>query len=211
MKNVLIADDHSIIRLGVKNIILENFDVDRIDEAENEGEVKALVKKTKYDLIVLDIKMPNSDFVKTLEWICILSRETNVLVFSMHEEELYGLRCLTIGAKGFLQKTCTNDEMLAALKSAISGKPYISPALTEILVKNKESKKELNPFLNLSSRELEIALFLNKGIALPEICSILNIQYSTGNTYKRRILEKLHVHNILSMSRLMTSFNIDGY
>jgi two-component system invasion response regulator UvrY len=211
MKNILIADDHSIIRSGLKNVIRRNYDVSRMDEAENESGIINFVKKYKYDLIILDINMPNSDFIKTLEWISIAAAETNVLVFSMHEEEVYGLRCLNIGAKGFLHKGCSDQELLTAIKSTITGKKYISPALAELLLQPKEKEKVLNPFVSLSSRELEIAVFLDKGIGLPEICSILNIQYSTGNTYKRRILEKLHVHNVLSLSRLMSSYNVVGY
>lgn len=210
MKNILIADDHSIIRTGLKNILRKNYDINRIDEAEDENTIINFVKKFRYDLIILDINMPNSDFVKTLEWICISSSDSNVLVFSMHDEEVYGLRCLNMGAKGFLHKGCSDQELLTAIGLTMTGKKYISSAVAELLLQPKEREKTSNPFINLSSRELEIALFLDKGIGLPEICSILNIQYSTGNTYKRRILEKLHVNNVLSLSRLMSSFNLVG-
>ncbi len=210
MKNILIADDHSIIRTGLKNILRKSYNINRIDEAEDESGIINFVKKFKYDLIILDINMPNSDFVKTLEWIGITAVDTNVLVFSMHEEEVYGLRCLNMGAKGFLHKACSDQELNAAINLTIAGKKYISPALAELLIQPREREKVVNPFVSLSSRELEIALFLDKGIGLPEICSILNIQYSTGNTYKRRILEKLHVNSVLSLSRLMSSFNLVG-
>ena len=210
MKNILIADDHAIIRTGIKSILRKNFSTNRIDDAENEAEITHLIKRYKYDLLVLDINMPNTDFIKTLEWVCITSKETNVLVFTMHEEEIYGLRCLNIGAKGFLHKTCSDEELVVAIKATLNGKKYISQSLAEIVFRPKEVEKQANPFHNLSSRELEIAMFLNKGLPLPEICSILNIQYSTGNTYKRRILEKLSVQNVLSMTRLMTSFNVVG-
>lgn len=210
MKSVLLADDHAIVRYALKNVLRDSFHVDRIDEAANETDIKNHVKKWKYDLIVLDINMPKSDFAKTLEWISILSSETSVLVFTMHDEEVYGLRSLHIGAKGFLQKTCSDDELYMALKTTLAGKSYIGPNLAEILVNSKDNGNTLNPFLNLSSRELEIATFLSNGLPLPEICSILNIQYSTGNTYKRRIMEKLHVNNVVSMSKLMSSYNLAG-
>jgi two-component system invasion response regulator UvrY len=208
MKNILIADDHSIIRIGLKSIVRKNYDVNRLDENEDENEITNLVKKFRYDLIILDINMPNSDFMKTLEWICIFSKDTNVLVFSMHEEQVYGLRCLNLGAKGYLNKACCDKELITAIKTTMTGKRYLSPALTESLLQSREKENVMNPFVNLSSRELEIALFLDKGIGLPKICSILNIQYSTGNTYKRRILEKLNVQNVLSLSRLMSSYDM---
>ena len=207
MKNVLIADDHCMIRSGIKNVLRKNFSTNRIDEAADGIEIEHFMKRYKYDLLILDINMPKTDFIRTLEWVRVASIETNVLVFSMHEEEIYGVRCLNMGAKGFLNKNCSDEELIQAIRITIVGRKYISAGLAEKLIKPKETESYANPFHTLSSRELEIAQFLNSGVPLPEICSILNIQYSTGNTYKRRILEKLNVHNVLSMTRLMTSFN----
>ena len=210
MRNILIADDHSIVRSGIKGIILKNLTVTKIDEAANENEIVHQVKSTLYDLIILDINMPDTDFVKLINWLNVTAPKANILVFSMYPEEIYGERCLQLGAKGFLNKAAPETEILLAITQLLSGKKYISNTLAEKLHKRNGDNNITNPFNALSSRELEIAILINKGHSLPEICTILNIQYSTANTYKRRIFEKLNITNTLTLSRLMQTFNMEG-
>jgi two-component system invasion response regulator UvrY len=209
MNKILIADGHGIVRLGIKTLILENFHVSKIDEAGNENETVNLVKSCVYDLIVLDINMPDSDFVKLMHWLSVTTPRTRTLIFSTYPEDIYAERCLQLGAKGFLHKAASNEEILHAIKKVLNGKIYINEAFSEILERNNDKGKIRNPFHKLSSRELEIAALINKGHSLPQICNILNIQYSTANTYKRRIFEKLTVQNTLALSRLMRVFNME--
>ena len=208
MSKILLADDHSIVRSGVKALINANFSMFKTDEAADEPEVIKCVKANYYDLIILDIYLGDSDFVKLMEWLNTTVPETPILVFSMYQEEVYGLRSLQLGAKGYLRKTATDEEILLAIRTVLDGKKYINSALAEILSNQYNTNHIANPFKNLSSREIEIALLLNSGKTLPEICTILNIQYSTANTFKRRIFEKLNIQNVLSLSRLMQSFNV---
>ena len=208
MRKILLADDHSIVRSGIKFLVQENFNPKRIDEAENEDEIVKCVKAHDYELILLDISLPNTDFARLMHWIAVTSPNTKVLVFSMHPEDIYGARSLQLGAKGYLHKTVTNEEIVLAIKRVLEGKKYIGLKLAELLSDTNTDAKTTNPFQSLSSRELEIVVHLNSGKSLPEICNILKIQYSTANTYKRRIFDKLNVHNLLSLSRLMQSFNM---
>jgi len=208
MRNILLADDHSIVRSGIKSMIRDKIGNFNIDEAENENDIVTAVKSCNYDLVILDINMGDYDFVKLMEWLSFTSSDTSILIFSMHPEAIYGLRCLQLGAKGYLHKTASDEEIVIAINTVLNGKKYINAALAEILSQSSEDKNTGNPFQSLSSREIEIALLLNSGKSLPEICTILNIQYSTANTYKRRIFEKLHVNSILSLSRLMQTYNI---
>jgi two-component system invasion response regulator UvrY len=208
MSKILLADDHSIVRSGIKALINENFSMCEINEAADEAEVVKCVKANHYDLIILDINLGDSDFVKLMEWLNATAPETPILVFSMYQEELYGLRSLHLGAKGYLRKTATDEEILLAIKTVLDGKKYINSALAEILSNHHDTNHVGNPFKNLSSRETEIALLLNSGKSLPEICTILSIQYSTANTFKRRIFEKLNIQSVLSLSRLMQTFNV---
>src|SRR4051812_40918926 len=208
MSKILIADDHSIVRAGIKALIKANFNGIKVDEAANETEVVRCVKSNNYLLIIQDINMENSDFVKLMEWLNAITPETSVLVFSMYPEDLYGLRCLQLGAKGYLRKTASDEEIVLALRTVLEGKKYINAALAEILSLHNGTKQASNPFDDLSTREMEIALLLNSGKSLPEICKTLSIQYSTANTFKRRIFEKLNIQNILSLSRLLQSFNV---
>ena len=211
MKNILLADDYPIVRLAVKNIIMKHLNVDRIDEADSELSIRKFVKKIRYDLIILDINMPSSDSIKTLEWLCSSFPATNILVLTMHEESFYGLRCLNMGAKGFLNKNCETSELVEGIRATLLGQTYISTTLSEIVAHAQRREKIANPFTKLSTRELEIAKFLNRGITLHNICSLLHIQYSTGNTYKRRIMEKLNVETVVSLSKLMSLYSIGGY
>lgn len=206
---ILIADDHSIVRAGIKALIKDHLDAKQIDEAASENDIIRQLKATSYNLVMLDINLPGSDFVKLMEWIRCTSPETRILIFTMHTAEIYGKRCLQLGANGFLNKSASNTEMINALRKVLSGGTYIDETLQQLMTTSPKENKSGNPFDKLSTRELEIALLINKGLKLPDICSILNIQYSTANTYKRRIFEKLNVYNALSLSRLMQTFKID--
>jgi two-component system invasion response regulator UvrY len=203
-----LGDDHAIVRSGIKFLVKENFDPEVIDEAENEDEIVKCIKSNRYDLILLDITLPNTDFTRLMQWIAIAAPTAKVLVFSMHSEDIYGVRSLQLGAKGFLHKTVSNDEIVFAIRRVMEGKKYISEGLAELLTSKDNGAKITNPFNSLSQRELEIVVHLNSGKTLPEICNILKIQYSTANTYKRRIFDKLNVHSLLSLSRLMQSFGM---
>lgn len=186
------------------------MDLRAFDEADSEPEAIRLIKKNRYDLVLLDINLPNFDFSGFMQWILRWNPNEKVLVLTMHKEEVYGLRCINMGAVGYLEKTAQNAEIINAVRRVLENKKYISAKLSEFLLENKVGKTQLNPFSGLSDRELEIANLLNAGKSLPEICTILSIQYSTGNTYKRRIFEKLNVQSLLSLSKLMQAYNMTG-
>jgi two-component system invasion response regulator UvrY len=202
-KNILLADAHSIIRLGIKSIIRENLQVNNIDEAADETAITEKIKQKQYDLLLLDTQIPHTDFNKLISWITIVSPLTDIIVFTMQPEEVYGIRCLQLGTKGFLKKEASNEEILFAIKKVLNGERYMSARLSDMLANYISRKSTGNPFDNLSQREMEMVLHLQKGKTLPEICDILKIQYSTANTYKRRIFEKLQVTSLISLSRMM--------
>jgi len=211
MKNILLADDHSIVRMGVKSLLQRDLPEYIVDEAENETEIETQVKQKKYQLIILDIDIPQGDFVKLMHWLLTITPDANILIFSMHEESIYGQRCLQLGARGYLHKSANDNVILNAINRVLAGKKYISPDLAELLSDNKTSDSTLNPLLKLSIREMEIMLLLNKGRTLAEICEVLKIQYSTVSTFKRRIMEKLNVKSMHSLYKFMQSYNLDTY
>lgn len=208
--NILIADDHGIVRSGIKALIKDHFEEGNVYEASNENEIVKQAKSGFFDLILLDINMPGSDFVGMMEWLRNTMPETGVLVFTTYPEEIFGEKCLQLGAKGFLNKTASNSEILFALRKVLNGGMYINAELQKIMLPSDSGDKTINPFEKLSARELEIAVLINKGHTLPDICSLLNIQYSTANTYKRRIFEKLNVHNAVTLSHLMKTFKMQN-
>lgn len=207
MKRILLADDYSIVRSGVKSLIEEIYHQPQIDQAGNEPDLMHFLKTRRYDLVVIDIGIPGTDFAYLLNWIKLSFPDTRLLVFSMYPEEIYGVRCLQMGALGYLRKTAPNDEIILAIRKVLDGKKYISASIAELLLNANSKHTAENPFISLSTRELEILKYLNEGKSLPRICDILKIQYSTANTYKRRIFEKLNVHTMYSLSQLMRSFD----
>jgi len=209
MKQFLLADDQAIVRSGLKAIIRENFGACNIDEAENQSDIIRCVKANSYDLVILDINMEGTDFFQTLGWFKIIAPTTRVLIFTMQPENILGRTCLQLGAWGFISKRAHPDELVLVIKKLLDGQKYISSNLASTLIDNSH-KKTTNPFQNLSARELEIVLLLDEGKTLVEICELLHIEYSTVNTHKRKIFEKLMVGNVLSLSRLMRTFHIQS-
>lgn len=210
MIKILIADDHSATRLGMKVMVRNVFPGCQVDDA---GDGNAAIEKLKadsYDLILLDINMPNADPVNLMNWILTCSPSTKVLTFSMSPEEVYGKRFLQMGAKGYLKKSAPEEEIIRALKLVMSNKKYISPELGDLLSDEIISGKSVNPFDDLSTRELEIAQYLLKGYSLNELSQLLSIQYSTVCTHKQNVFEKLRVSNVLQLSSLARSYGLES-
>lgn len=209
-KRLLIADDHGIVRSGMRYLLKDHFEIGRIDEAANEEEITKQVRAFSYDLILLDIGLPGSDFVNLMNWIRQIRPETPVMIFTAFPDDIYGEKCIQLGAKGFINKIAPSSEILNAVRIVLDGGSYISPGIQKTISKSSIDGKSGNPFNKLSVRETEIAILINKGYGLPEICSILNIQYSTANTHKRRIFEKLNISNSVALSHLMHTFQVTG-
>lgn len=208
MKRILLVDDYAIVRKGIQTLIAEQVPSAVVDEAGTEEEVIHLMREKQYQLIVLDLSMPNTDFCKLVEWIRVKTPTAYILVMSTRSEEMYGLRCLQMGVQGFLNKTAANEEIVLAIQKVLNGEKYISRRLSELLVDSLNNPRATdNPFDKLSQREMEIARQLEKGKSLNEICQIMNIQYSTVNTYKRRIFEKLSVGNVLDLVKMVNTFD----
>jgi DNA-binding NarL/FixJ family response regulator len=208
MQKLLLADDHTIVRAGIKILIEESEIQVQVDEAGTGEEIISKVTNNEYDLIVLDIGIPDSDFTSLMQQIIAIAPDTKLLIFSTQPEDVYGIRCIQFGVKGYLHKSAPNQEIITAIKRVLNGEKHFSAALIELVSDRKTEKTTTNPFDSLSPRELEIAKHLNAGKSLNDICILLDIQYSTVNSFKRRLFEKLGVDSVLSLCRLMSSFDI---
>lgn len=208
MVNVLLADDHVIIRAGLKIFIEHHVPHSVIDEAWDGDSAFEKIKIKDYQLIVLDVNMPDTDSFGLVSNIIAIKPEANILMFSMNAEDIYGKKYLQIGAKGYLSKASSEEEIKIAINNVINSKRYLSPALSQALTEDALGKKSDNPFDNLSPREFEIVLHLIRGESLAEICNTLNLHSSTVGTHKARIFEKLHCSNIIDMNSLAKVFNI---
>lgn len=205
MHRFLLADDHAIVRRGIRLIIEDNFTSPALDEAENGGQLIDQVKAHAYNIVLLDIEMPDSDLSTLIPWIKLMQPDCEVLVLTGQPENVFGLRCMRLGAAAFLTKDAPEKEIVDALQSLLLRKKFVTSSMADILT---EAESGMAPIETLSDREMQIALMLEKGIGLPEICRQLHIQYSTVNTYKRRIYEKLNVGDLLSLSKLLHAYGI---
>jgi len=208
MINILIADDHTIIRTGLKLFIANYIAHSVIDEAVDGNTAFKKVKDKDYQLIILDVYMPDTDSFGLVSNIIAVRPQANILMFSMNSEEIYAKKYLLFGAKGYLCKTSSEKEIKTALNNVINGKRHISHSLNLALTDEALGKKSGNPFDNLSTREFEVVLHLIKGESSAEICHALNLQASTVGTYKTRIFEKLNCNNIININTLAKVYNI---
>lgn len=208
MHSFLLADDHSIVRSGIRGLIQSNFVAERIDEAGNGEEVIDSMKLHFYDIIMLDINLPDTEFSGIMHWISAKSPGTYILVFTMHSEDVYGIKSISLGASGFLRKNASGDNIVRAIQTVLNGKVYVSESLRSKLDDTQKGRKTNSPFDKLSARELGICILLNHGKTLPEIARIFNIEYSTVNTHKRRIFEKLNVNHPFMLFSLMQTYHI---
>ena len=143
--NILIADDHSIVRSGLKILISKDFTAE-IDEAADGNEVTELIKKKKYELAILDINMPNTNSPQLIEYIRTQQPQIKILIFSMNPEHIYARRYFKMGVNGFLSKEAADTEMPKAIQTVLSGKRYASQKVTELLMNEAVYGSKENPF-----------------------------------------------------------------
>lgn len=212
MKRVLVADDHSIVRLGASIIIKEVLKTEDIVHAESYGEVQSKIKEAQYDLLILDLNMPGGNNIRMVQEILNLQPEIKILVFSSYDEQIYALRYLEAGAMGYLNKSTSMLELRDALERLQEGKRYMSDSVRdqyiEILTKSKTEVNKNNPLLTLSDRETDVAKQLIKGYGVVDVAKAMELNPSTVSTYKSRIFKKLNIKNIPELIKIF-SLNTD--
>ena len=200
MKNFLLIDDHEIIRSGVKNVLLELFTPCEVFESKDESTALEQLKLRTYDLIIMDVQMPNTDAAGLMEYINTKYPEAKVLIFSMTTENIYAKRFLKAGAMGFVSKNSGLVELKKAIEMILDNNVYVSNNLLEQLVSDLgNANKTSNPLEKLSSREVQIVALLTSGKTITEISQILSLAISTVGTYKARLFEKLKVNNLVEL------------
>ena len=207
---VLIADDHTIVRSGIKLVIQDLLPSMVFDEASNGDEVIACVKKNDYDMIVLDINMPATDSITLVTNLFAYREQCKILIYSMNSEELYAKRFFKLGVLGYLNKESRSEEIRKAITCVLRGEIYISKKLRKDLNEDMHSKKGGdNPFEKLSDREIQTVKYLLHGHSLLEIRKILNVHSSTVGTYKTRIFEKLKVKTLRELGELARMYQLE--
>ena len=188
---VLVADDHEIVRQGLKTIISEHSDLSIAGEAENGNQVLKILKKTKVDVVLLDFDMPEKNGLDTLIELKALYPKLPVMILSIFPEDHYGTRFLKAGASGYLQKSSATDQLIDAIRKIFNGGKYISSALTDKLVTGLNKDKEQFLHESLTDREFQVFRLLATGKKLKEMADELCLSINTISTYRSRILQKM--------------------
>ena len=190
-KRVLIADDHPVIRAGLAQIIKESHDIAVTGEASNCTEVFEKTRQDDYDLVVLDISMPDGSGLDVLKQLKTSHPGLPVLILSIHFESRYAIRALRAGAAGYLNKRSAESELLQAVKTVLSGKRYISAELADILATEIDRNFDKPVHRDLSDREYEVLCLLALGRSIADISEHLSLSTKTISTYRARGLEKM--------------------
>ena len=195
MINILIVDDHLIVREGIKRIIDDTSDIKTIAEASSGKEAMDLIFKNKYDLILLDISMRKENGLQTLKLIKKYNNKIPVLMLSMHSEEQYAMRSIKAGASGYMTKDTAASQLVKAIRKINNGRKFISLEVAELLATELYHDEKKEPHENLSDREFEILKMIAKGTTTKSIAEELFISPKTVSTYRSRILIKLNMKN----------------
>ncbi|MBW1820032.1 MAG: response regulator transcription factor [Deltaproteobacteria bacterium] len=191
MIRILIADDHAIVRQGLKQIVSETGDMIVAGEAADGRELLALMKGQACDVVLLDIAMPGRGGLETLKQLKRERPDLPVLILSVYPEEQYAVRALKAGAAGYLNKESAPEELVAAIRIAARGKKYVSPAVAETLASRLDEDSPGPPHKTLSDREYQVMAMLASGRTVSEIAGELSLSVKTISTNRTRLLKKM--------------------
>ena len=193
MIRILIADDHAIVREGLKQIVAETHDMVVAGEASNGREILALAASQGWDVVLLDIAMPGRGGMDTLRQLKRSYPELPVLMLSIYPEDQYGVRALKNGASGYLNKDSAPEELVAAIRKVTQGRKYVSATLAEKLARDLSSDNQSAPHEALSAREYQVMLMLASGRTVSEIADELSLSVKTISTNRTRLMKKMNM------------------
>lgn len=190
---VFLVDDHPVFRSGLKNILIAENDYYIIGEASTGREAVSMMKDLEPDIIIMDVSMPDMDGIEATREILKSNKKTKILILTMYSDEAYLKAGLAAGASGYVLKRAVDTELVAAIRTVLSGENYIYPTLIPSLYKNKlhhDEFSEVNEVDLLSQREKDVLKFIALGYTQKEIADTLSVSIKTVETYKTRIMEK---------------------
>lgn len=208
MIRVLLADDHAIMRGGLKEILARNLAGVECGEAKDAEEVLAQVREHRWDLLILDITMPGRTGLDVLADLKLLRPELPALILSMLPEDQFGKRVLKAGAWGYLNKDSAPEELMRAIRRILAGGRYVSLTLAERFVSDLQGNTDRSPHEALSPREFEILVMIGTGKGVGQIAEVLHLSGTTVSTYRARILEKMHLATTAALIRYTVRNNL---
>ncbi len=192
--NIIIADDHELVRSGLSRIVTEEFPAANVQEVPNGTSAEKLIRSGKWDLLIMDMSMPDKTGLEVLKQLRAESIKIPVLIISIHPENQYALRVLKAGGNGYITKDCPRSEFINALKIILTGKKYISQGVAEKLASRFDDiEKEQHELI--SDRELQVLKLIASGKTVSEIAEELSLSVATVSTYRSRLLEKMNMKN----------------
>ena len=191
---VLLADDHTILRQGLKLILAAQPDFEVVGEASNGNEAADLAAKLRPDIVLMDVQMPELNGIEATRRMVAANSRIRVLVLSMHKEALYVREVLKAGARGYILKDAIDTELLSAMRSVARGDGYISPAVSGALLTDYREQSS-NPLDTLSTREREVLQLIAEGKTNKEVATKLNLSVYTVDSHRGKIMEKLNLHS----------------
>jgi DNA-binding NarL/FixJ family response regulator len=209
MLRILIADDHTVVRKGLRQILLEEFPTAEITETADAATLFKKVLRENWDVVITDISMPDKSGLEVLQQIRRDHPRLPVLILSAHSEDQYAIRALKAGASGYLCKDSASEELVTAIRRILLGKKYITSSLAEKLAFHlDQDDSDRPPHETLSDREFEVLKFLASGKVVSEIASQLCLSVTTISTYRARILTKMNLKTNYDLTRYAMENNL---
>ncbi len=201
MLKILIADDHAIVRKGLKQLLLEEYPSASIGEVSDTEELINQVMNKGWDVVICDMNMPGRSGLDGLTNIKQISPELPVLIMSMYPEDQYALRVLKAGASGYLQKESIHDDIIKAIQTVQLGKKFITPTIAEKLADAYQNNNNKQPHDLLSDREFDVFKLIAAGKTVTDIATRLSLSTTTVSTYRSRVLEKMNIKSNAELTR----------
>jgi len=201
---IILADDHKIIREGLRSLLEKQTDMEVIAEAHDGLTTVSLVQKLHPDLVIMDIGMPEMNGIDATRKITKDFREVQVIALSMHSDRRFVIQMLKAGAAGYLLKDSAFEELVAAIHTVMQGQHYLSKKITDVVVQDylqNLPKNESTVFTILSSREREVLQLIAEGKNTKQIASVLNVSIKTIETHRQQVMEKLNIHSIAELTK----------
>jgi len=195
MLRVLIADDHTVVRRGLRQILLEGFPLAEVEEVADAEELVKKIIQSNWDLVISDLSMPGRSGLEALQQIKQIQPKLPVLILSIHPEEQYAIRVLRAGASGYLSKDMAPDELVIAVQKVLMGKKYITDTIAEKLASVLDQDASKAPHEILSDREFSVLKLLASGKSVSEIADSMFLSVTTVSTYRTRIMSKMNMKN----------------
>lgn len=202
MINVLLVDDHELVRTGIRKILDEVKGLKVIGEAQTGEEAVQFCRKTEPDVVLMDMNMPGIGGLEATKKIIRYAPDVKIIVLTVYSEDPIPTKVMQIGASGYLTKGAGPDEMVNAIRAVNSGQRYITPEIAQKMALNQFKSPDENPFNSLSERELQIMFMITRGEKVPNISEQLVLSSKTINSYRYRMFEKLNVSNDVELTHL---------